>query len=79
MQLTSLVEALHKFTITYPITITVLHKEHLIIASGGEVTSTPWDNPMSIWRGSVASAAATYWMWNTNKPLESITASLIKE
>ncbi len=79
MQLTSLVEALHKFTITYPITITVLHKDQLLVASSGEVTSTPWDNPMSIWRGSVASAAATFWLWNQNKPLQSITASLIKE
>jgi hypothetical protein len=79
MQLTSLIEALHKFTITYPITITVLHKEQLLVASNGGVTSTPWDNPMSIWRGNVASTAATYWLWNPNKPLESITASLIKE
>lgn len=79
MQLTNLVEALHKFTITYPITITVLFKEQLLVASNGGVTSTPWDNPMSIWRGSVASAAATYWLWNQNKPLQSITASLIKE
>ncbi len=78
MQLTSLVEAIHKFTITYPVTITVLHKDQLLVASGGEVTSTPWSNPMSIWRGSVASSAATYWLWNPKKTLESVTASLLK-
>ncbi len=78
MQLTSLVEAIHKFTITYPLTITVLHKDQLLVASGGEVSSTPWHNPMSIWRGSVASSAATYWLWNPNKTLASVTASLLK-
>lgn len=77
MQLTSLVEAIHKFTITYPVSITVLFKDQLLVASGGEVTSTPWDNPMAIWRGNTASKASCYWMWNPGKPLESVTASLI--
>jgi NAD(P)H-hydrate repair Nnr-like enzyme with NAD(P)H-hydrate dehydratase domain len=76
MQLTSLVEALHKFTVTYPVTIAVLHKDYLLVASGGEVTSTEWQNPMAIWRGSVATKAAAYWLWNPGKPLEAVTASL---
>jgi len=77
MQLTNLVEAIHKFTITYPISIAVLHKETLIVASGGEVTTTPWTNPMKIWRGNTAAIAAAYWLWNPNKILESVTASLL--
>jgi hypothetical protein len=77
MQVTNLVEALHKFTITYPVTIAVLHQDILLIASGGQVTSTPWDNPMEIWRGSVPTIMASYWLWNPSKPLESTTASLI--
>jgi hypothetical protein len=78
MQLTSLVEAIHKFTITYPVSITVLFKEQLLVASGGEVSSTPWDNPMAIWRGQTAAKAACYWLWNPAKPLESTTTSLAK-
>lgn len=77
MQLTRLVEAIHKFTITYPVSISVLFKDHLLVASGGEVTSTPWDNPMAIWRGSVAAKASCYLLWNPTKPLESVTASLV--
>ena len=77
MQLTSLVEALHKFTITYQVNIVVLHKDQLLVAGSGEVTSTPWDNPMAIWRGNVATLATTYWLWSPKKPLESITASLL--
>lgn len=78
MQLTNLVEALHKFTITYPVTIMVLHKDSLVIANGGEVVTTPWDNPMSIWRGEVATKATVYWLWNKDKPLESAVSSLLK-
>lgn len=77
MQLTNFVDALHKFTITYPATIMVLHQEQLVVASGGYVTSTPWDNPMAIWRGSVATKAAAYWLWNQKKPLQAATASLV--
>jgi NAD(P)H-hydrate repair Nnr-like enzyme with NAD(P)H-hydrate dehydratase domain len=77
MQLTNLIEAVHKFTITYPVTIVVLHKDHLVIASGGEVTSQVWDNPMLIWRGSVAAKAAAYWLWTPGKPLEAITSSIV--
>lgn len=76
MQLAQAVEALHKFTITYPITLVTFHKDHLIIAHDGNVTTTPWENPMSIWRGVVATQAAVYWLWNPNKPLEAATASL---
>jgi len=77
MQLTNLVEALHKFTISYPVCITVLFKDQLIVACGGEVTSTPWDDPMAIWRGSVATKALVYWLWTPQKTLESVTTSLL--
>lgn len=77
MQLTSLVEALHKFTITYPVAITVFHKDYLLVAEGGEVTSTEWYNPMAIWRGSVATRAAVYWLWNPNAVGKAVTASIV--
>lgn len=77
MQLTNLIEALHKFTITYPVAITVLFKEQVIVASGGEITTTPWENPMAIWRGSVAAKASVYWLWTPKKTLESVTSSLL--
>lgn len=79
MHLTSLVEALHKFTITYPVSIAVLHKDYLAVASGGDVTTTHWENAMAIWRGQVATRAAVYWLWNPGSPLEPVTASLLGE
>jgi NAD(P)H-hydrate repair Nnr-like enzyme with NAD(P)H-hydrate dehydratase domain len=76
MQLAQFVDALHKFTITYPCTIMVLHKEYIVIASGGDVTTTEWQNPMAIWRGSVAAKAASYWLWNPSSALIAATASI---
>ncbi len=77
MQLTNLVDAVHKFTLTYPITIVTLHKEMLVIAHGGQVITMAWDNPMAIWRGNVAARAACYWLWNPKKPAESAATSVI--
>ncbi|MEI6850805.1 MAG: hypothetical protein WCK26_02445 [Candidatus Saccharibacteria bacterium] len=78
MQLINLVEAIHKFTITYPISISVLHKDTLLVASGGEVTSTPWSEPTDIWNGKTATNTAVYWLWANNKIVESATTSLLK-
>lgn len=78
MQLAQLVDTLHKFTITYPCAIMVLHKEYIVIAHEGEVTTTDWQNPMAIWRGSVAAQAASYWLWNPKSPLMAATASIAK-
>ncbi|MDB5163118.1 MAG: uncharacterized protein JWO54_375 [Candidatus Saccharibacteria bacterium] len=77
MQLTQLIEAVHKFTITYPVSIAVLHKDYLIIAHDGQVVSTEWGNPMAIWRGDVASKAAAYWLWNPTKPLEAAATAIV--
>lgn len=76
MQLANFVEILHKFTTTYPVALMVLHKNHLAIACDGKVITQVWDNPVAIWRGSVATAAASYWLWNPDHVLESATASL---
>jgi len=78
MQLLQLVEAVHKFTITYPVTITVLHRETLVVAHNGQVVSTKWDNPMAIWRGRTASRAASYLLWTPAQPLEAIATSLVE-
>ena len=78
MQLQQLVEALHKFTITYPITIVTLHRDQMIIASNGEVITQSFTEPMQIWRGVTAARAAAYWIWNPIRPLEAIATSIAK-
>lgn len=77
MQLMQLVEALHKFTITYPVTIVTFHRERLIVAHGGEVVTHEFDQPMLIWRGITATRASSYLLWSPDKPLEAIAASFV--
>lgn len=79
MNLTAFVEALHKFTITYPISLAVLHAGQLVIASEGRISTTPWESAMSIWRGDVATRAAVYWLWNPGKVYEAATTSVAAE
>ena len=76
MQLAQFVDVLHKFTVTYPVTIAVLHAEQMIVARGGEVITQPWHNAMRIWRGETAARAASYLLWTPEQPLEAIVASL---
>ncbi len=76
MQLLQLAEALHKFTITYPVAIATFHKDNLMVAEQGRVVSQSWDNPMSIWRGAIATKMAVYWLWNKDQPFESFVTSM---
>ena len=76
LQLSTLVETLHKFTISYPVTIVVFHQNQLVVAHDGQVSTTAWEEVMMIWRGSVAAKASVYWLQNLSKPLEAITTSI---
>lgn len=75
MQLAQFVETLHKFTLSYPVTIMTLHQGHLVIAHDGQVVSQQWSSPMAIWRGHTAARAASYLLWHA-KPLEALAASI---
>jgi hypothetical protein len=77
MQLLQLVDSLHKFTLTYPVTIATLHAGHLVIAHGGHVVSQEYDSPMRIWRGETAARMATYWLWSPDTPLEATATSIV--
>lgn len=76
MQLAQFVETLHKFTLTYPVSIVTLHANQLIIAHSGEVVSQNWTEPMRIWRGHTATRAASYLLWTPQAPLKALVASV---
>lgn len=79
MQLTNVVEALHKFTVTYPASLVVFHQNQLIVATAAQISSTPWENPMLIWRGSVAARTAVYAMQQKSQLFQAITTSLVQK
>ena len=77
MQLSTLVETLHKFTMTYPVAIMVLHHESLLVAESGKISTTPWQQAMAMWRGHTATTASVYWLWNPKQVFQAATTSLI--
>lgn len=78
MNIANLAEALHKFSTTYKATIVVFHQDQMLVAQNGQVTSTPYENPLKIWRGTVAANAAVYATQHPKKLLQAITTSLTK-
>lgn len=75
-------EALHKFTLSYPSTIVTLHEGQIIIAAHGNITTTPIEqtnySPLSLWSGELAAKIAVFNLYNPNKPLEATTAALLQ-
>lgn len=68
-------EALHKFTLTYPVTILTLHENQLITARNGRVITTPLADTgyslISLWSGELAAKIAAFNLYNPTKPLVS--------
>lgn len=77
MPLANLVDVLHKFTITYPITIVTFHQGQLVAAYDGQVVSQELDEPMLIWRGITAAKVASYQTWTPKQPLGAAVASFL--
>lgn len=76
MDLKTICDNLHTFTQNYPIQIATVHNKYLIIASHGNVSTTPLNgDDDNIWRLDYASIASCYLTWNPNKPFEALTHS----
>jgi len=77
MQLLTIIDAMHKFTVTYPITLCLVHNDSLIAASSGQVVSQNGADMMSLIDGGLATRGATYLLWNASKPLEAVSTSWV--
>ncbi len=76
MDLIRLVETLHDFTETYPGNIVVKHLENILVASGGQVSSTKLATDMEFWRVQTATRVAVWWLQNSSKPFEALTTAV---
>lgn len=74
-------EALHKFTLTYPVAILTFHEGQLITAHDGHVITTPLTDTgyslITLWSGELAAKVAAFNLYNPTKPLEATTAALL--
>ena len=67
-------ETLHKFTITYPVTISLWHADHLFVAHHGNVITQDFTAPLRVWSGEVATRAAVWQIWQSD-PLKATATS----
>lgn len=79
--LMSVVEALHKFTLSYPVTLLTLHEGQILTAAGGEVVSTPLGDtdysPLGLWNGELATRVAAYQIFCPEQELAATTAAIL--
>jgi len=67
-------ETLHKFTITYPATITLWHSGFLFVAKGGQVISQKFDQPLRVWNGEIATHEAVWQIWQSDPIKAAVSA-----
>ncbi len=81
MPTNQLIEAMHKFTISYTLSMTTYHNNQLIVAQNGDVVTeelrdTGW-TPISLWDGTLMVRAAILRLWNPNIEMCKIFATAI--
>ena len=80
MPILPIIEALHKFTISYPCTILTFHEGKILVAHSGEVVSTPIEktpySPLTLWSGELSARIAAFNLFNPKKPLEATVAAI---
>ena len=80
MPLTSVIETLHKFTISYPLTLITLHSDQIIMAKASEIYTIRLDHtsftPLSLWTGMLPAKSAALATWNPQALLDVVTASI---
>ena len=75
-----IIETLHKFTLSYPVSILTFHEGQVICAHGGKVLSVDIEktsySPITLWSGEVAAKIVMFKMFNPGKPLDALVAGL---
>ena len=78
--LMQIAEALHKFTLSYPVSIITLHNEQILVAKNGNVSAIPIEKtaytPLTIWMGEAASKIAAFNLYNPNQFKNATVAAL---
>ncbi|MBR2578599.1 MAG: hypothetical protein IKE41_00460 [Clostridia bacterium] len=80
MPILPIIEALHKFTLSYNTTILTFSNDQIIVANSGKIITTPLEKtsftPVTLWSGNLAINVAANNLYSVNKPLEATTFSI---
>jgi hypothetical protein len=82
--MSQLIETLHKFTLSYPLTLATFHEGQIIIARDGQVISEELGDTeytqLSMWDGKLQARAAVLALWNREQAIERVVArALLKD
>jgi hypothetical protein len=77
MGLLLLCDALHIFTQKYAINIVTKELDQLVVASGGEVSTTKLTNDVEIWRVKQAAKSAVLWSQNPTASFQALTSATL--
>ncbi|MBQ3293915.1 hypothetical protein IJG96_02165 [Candidatus Saccharibacteria bacterium] len=75
-----IIETLHKFTLSYPVSLITFHERKIICASHGDLVTidiaTTDFTPLSLWSGDLVARLAAFAMFNPKKPLDAMVAAV---
>ena len=78
--LIQVVEVLHKFTISYPVSVVTLHNEQILVAKNGEVKAAPLEksgfSPIMFWQGELAGKILAMNLYNPDNFLKATVAAI---
>lgn len=84
MPMSQLVETLHKFTLSYGLSLVTFHEGQIIVSRDGQVISEEIGDTsytqISLWDGGLQGRSAVLALWNREQPLERVIArALLKD
>ena len=81
MPTNQLVETLHKFTLSYPVTVATFHNDLIVVAEKGAVVTQSISDtnltPISIWSGALLVQAVVARLWNPEKDFHKVFSATL--
>ena len=78
--LVQVAEVLHKFTLSYPVSIVTLYSGQILVAKDGKVKAVPVEksgySPMTIWSGELAAKIVALNLYNPNDFVAATVAAI---
>lgn len=78
MDLMQLVRLLHEYTAQIPLNIITYHMDTYIVASAGNISTTPQAAEVKSWHIATAAHTATWWLQNPASRFEALTTAILK-
>jgi ADP-dependent NAD(P)H-hydrate dehydratase / NAD(P)H-hydrate epimerase len=79
MDLLRLLAILHDFTLAHGTHIIVKHRDVMLVASQGKVSSTKLETDKEIWRVETAAAATVWWLQHKAEAFKAITTAIVNK